>query len=242
VPVIEYILDQVKLQEKPLPEINYLDAIINNSHGFISDMTQKDLLLEKLLAVKVVYFSETVGRTQTTISPGRSWKFPCLRVKMEDGDSPAAYAQLRGIFKTVYSQSEVMHDLVFLVRCVSVRKTLSMSEIWVYVRPSRTVKSVTSVTNEFLVVVHRWLVLCPEEDWDGTGQPLLQWEKAPEEERIPGAGDAFFQFIDASTTLEAVTLLPKPFTDALLSDDGDINHPDRQMWLHTVGQSALGET
>jgi hypothetical protein len=93
-----------------------------------------------------------------------------------------------------------------------------------------------------LVVVRRWLLALPEDDWDNTGQPLLHWEKAPEEKRIPGSGEAFFQIIDSTSTLEAVTALPKPFADALLSDQGNINDHDRKMWLHTVGQSALGET
>jgi len=85
-------------------------------------------------------------------------------------------------------------------------------------------------------------VVIPEEDWDATGQPLLQWEEAPEGMRIPGWEGAFFQIIDSKSILEAVTLLPKPFTAELQSDDGNINHPDRKMWLHSVGQSALGET
>ena len=85
-------------------------------------------------------------------------------------------------------------------------------------------------------------MVLPKEKWDATGQPLLQWEKAPVEKRIPGFGDAYFQIIDSKAILEAVTLLPKPFTDALSSDGGSINHPDRQMWLHCVGQSAFGET
>jgi len=118
VTVIQYILGQVKLQEKPPQEITYLDTIINNSLGFLSDIQRKgDLLLEKLLLVKVAYFSETVGRTQTSIAPGRGDKFTdYLRVKMEDGNSPVAYAQVRGIFKTVYSQKDDRSDLVFLVR------------------------------------------------------------------------------------------------------------------------------
>jgi len=118
--VIQYVLGQVKLQEKPLQEIpiNYLDTIINNSAGFLSDIQMKgDLLLEKLLLVKVAYFSETVGRTQTTIAPGRGGKFPFVRVKMEDGNSSVAYAQVRGIFKTVYSLMDD-NNLVFLIRCV----------------------------------------------------------------------------------------------------------------------------
>jgi hypothetical protein len=91
-------------------------------------------------------------------------------------------------------------------------------------------------------VVCRWLEVLPKEKWDATGQPLLKWEEAPEGMRIPGLGDGFFQFIDSKSILEAVTLLPKPFTAALETDDGNINHPDRQIWKHGVGQSALGET
>jgi hypothetical protein len=119
VAVIKYIMDQVKLKVLPelLPETECIDAIINNSPDFLADMERKGgLVLEKLLLVKVAYFSETVNRTQTTIAPGRGGKFPFLRVKMDDGDSPTAFAQLRGIFKTVYSQTDDRSDLVFLVR------------------------------------------------------------------------------------------------------------------------------
>jgi hypothetical protein len=117
VAVIQYNMDQVKVKVELLPETECIDAIINNSPDFLADMERKgDLVLEKLLLVKVAYFSETVNRTQTTIAPGRNGKFPFLRVKMDDGDSPTAYAQLRGIFKTVYSQKDDRSDLVFLVR------------------------------------------------------------------------------------------------------------------------------
>ena len=91
-------------------------------------------------------------------------------------------------------------------------------------------------------MVRRWLDVCPRADWDRTGQPLYQWAKAPNEMRVPGFGDAFFQIIDSLSTLEAATMIGKPFSAALRSDDGDMNHPDRRMWVHTVGQSAFGET
>jgi hypothetical protein len=137
--VIQYGLDQVKLQEKPLlQEINCIHAIINNSLGFLSEIQKKgDLLLEKLLLVKVVRFSETVNRTQTTIAPGRGGKFPFLRVEMEDGNSSVAYAQARGIFKTVYSQTDD-NDLVFLIRCVGASPEVTLGGLEsVLLRPPR---------------------------------------------------------------------------------------------------------
>jgi hypothetical protein len=65
---------------------------------------------------------------------------------------------------------------------------------------------------------------------------------APDDAQIPSFGDAYYQFIEASAILETVTVLPKPFSNALEDDNGNINQADRKMWVHTVGQSALGET
>ena len=87
--------------------------------------------------------------------------------------------------------------------------------------------------------------MLPQREWDATAQPLLQWTIAPDELRISGSGTAFFQLIDTGCVLESVIVLPKPVTGSrreIFDDDGDINNDDRQMWVHTVGLSAFGET
>jgi hypothetical protein len=118
--VISYNLDRVKVDSNAphLPELNFLHIMVNNSPGFLLDMKEKgDALLDKLLLVKVVYCSETVNRTKATITSGTKLKFPFVRVSMEDGDSSIAYAQVRGIFKAIYT-TQAKSDLVFLVRYV----------------------------------------------------------------------------------------------------------------------------
>ena len=133
--VLLYTLDRERNREQLEPELSCLDAIINNSPGFLSDMENKGgLVLDKLLFVKVAYLSETVNRTPTTLATGRNDKFSWLRVKMEGGDRSVEYAQVRGIFKTVYSetytrvtsqtgvdlQMDDSKDLVFFIRCARV--------------------------------------------------------------------------------------------------------------------------
>ena len=98
-----------------------------------------------------------------------------------------------------------------------------------------------TLTKRFSTLTYprRWASILPKRQWDATEQPLLVWERARPSQQIPGHGAASFQIIHASSVLESVTVLPKPSGD---EDDANINRDDRQMWVHTFGQSAFGET
>ena len=91
-----------------------------------------------------------------------------------------------------------------------------------------------------VVFLVRWAEVLPKRDWDSTGQPLLRWTQASAEKKL-GNSPGLYQFIDIDTVLETVTVLPKPKIPASV-DIGCIHDADRQMWVHTVGSSALGET
>ena len=126
-----YTIHDVTALRHQLPEMKYLADIINNSPDFLADMERKGgLLLEKLLVVKVANFSESKNRTKTTIHPGRLGKFPFLRVNYQDDESPVAYAQIRGIFKTVYCEMHGKSDLVFVIRCVRECPSPMFVNVW----------------------------------------------------------------------------------------------------------------
>ena len=91
-----------------------------------------------------------------------------------------------------------------------------------------------------VVFLVRWAEVLPKQEWDLTGQPLLRWTRASAEKKL-GDSPGLYQFIDIDSVLETVTVLPKPKIPAKV-DIGCIHDADRQMWVHTIGYSALGET
>jgi len=97
--------------------MKHLGTILNKSPGLDGDMADS-ASLRSLRLVKVAYFSETMNRVKGTVQPGRNGFFPFLRVQYIDatGAEMSAYAQLRCMFKAVYSEGS--SPLVFLVRWV----------------------------------------------------------------------------------------------------------------------------
>ena len=97
-------------------------------------------------------------------------------------------------------------------------------------------------------IVGRWLARVPDIEVSRTviatpKQSVWSWAKAPERLRLPGFGSAWFDVQDFPSVLESVTMLPVPRGDGDIKlDTGSIGDDNRRMWMHSAGQSALGET
>ena len=230
-----------------LQELLQLQAILNNSPATNANILGPSILT-RLIAIKVAYFSETVERVPTTVTPGRKGFFPFLRVEEElESESGSttfttAFCQLRAVFHAVYTNDEEEKDIkqLFLVRFVNM--------LYFSVVNFSVVHCLPLLCCSFSILTSprdRWAEVLPESEWDATGDTLLKWEIAPEDKQLRGQGNAFFQIIEVGSILGTVTVIPKPGLpgcDNVYHDNCDINHEDRRMWVHEVGKSSLGET